>query len=127
MYFFLQRPSRKHRTIRTWIRPDPNWAKILDPDPFSIYLDPQHWFAVYCSDINFIGTYRYFSSYVDYGWGGSPGDEQGGGERGEEEEAGQEQRLQQLQQQRGGQAEGAEQGQERQEEEEAEQLQHQQL
>ena len=22
--------------------PDPNWAKILDPDPNSIYLDPQH-------------------------------------------------------------------------------------
>ena len=23
--------------------PDPNWAKILDPDPNSMYLDPQHW------------------------------------------------------------------------------------
>ena len=22
--------------------PDPNWAKILDPDPKSMYLDPQH-------------------------------------------------------------------------------------
>ena len=22
---------------------DPNWAKILDPDPNSMYLDPQHW------------------------------------------------------------------------------------
>ena len=22
--------------------PDPNWAKILDPDPNSMYLDPQH-------------------------------------------------------------------------------------
>ena len=22
--------------------PDPNWAKILDPEPNSIYLDPQH-------------------------------------------------------------------------------------
>ena len=26
--------------------PDPNWAKILDPDPNSMYLDPQHWFMV---------------------------------------------------------------------------------
>ena len=25
--------------------PDPNWAKILDPGPTSMYLDPQHWFA----------------------------------------------------------------------------------
>ena len=25
--------------------PDPNWAKILDPDPNSMYLDPQHWFC----------------------------------------------------------------------------------
>ena len=24
--------------------PDPNWATILDPDPNSMYLDPQHWF-----------------------------------------------------------------------------------
>ena len=24
--------------------PDPNWAKILDPDPNSMYLDPQHCF-----------------------------------------------------------------------------------
>ena len=24
--------------------PDPNWAKILDPDPNSMYLDQQHWF-----------------------------------------------------------------------------------
>ena len=23
--------------------PDPKWAKTLDPDPNSIYLDPQHW------------------------------------------------------------------------------------
>ena len=23
--------------------PDPNWAKVLDPDPNSMYLDPQHW------------------------------------------------------------------------------------
>ena len=23
--------------------PDLNWAKILDPDPNSMYLDPQHW------------------------------------------------------------------------------------
>ena len=23
--------------------PDPNWVKILDPDPNSMYLDPQHW------------------------------------------------------------------------------------
>ena len=23
--------------------PDPNRAKILDPDPNSMYLDPQHW------------------------------------------------------------------------------------
>ena len=22
--------------------PDPNWAKLLDPDPNSMYLDPQH-------------------------------------------------------------------------------------
>ena len=22
--------------------PNPNWAKILDPDPNSMYLDPQH-------------------------------------------------------------------------------------
>ena len=22
--------------------PEPNWAKILDPDPNSMYLDPQH-------------------------------------------------------------------------------------
>ena len=25
---------------------DPNWAKILDPDPNSIHLDPQHWLKV---------------------------------------------------------------------------------
>ena len=25
--------------------PDSNWAKILDPDPNSMYLDPQHWFG----------------------------------------------------------------------------------
>ena len=24
--------------------PDLNWPKILDPDPNSMYLDPQHWF-----------------------------------------------------------------------------------
>ena len=23
--------------------PDPNWAQILDPDRYSMYLDPQHW------------------------------------------------------------------------------------
>ena len=23
--------------------PDPNWAKILDPDRNSMYLDPKHW------------------------------------------------------------------------------------
>ena len=26
--------------------PDPNWAKILDPDPYSMYLDSQHWLEV---------------------------------------------------------------------------------
>ena len=26
---------------------DPNWAKILDPDPISMYLDPQHWLKAY--------------------------------------------------------------------------------
>ena len=25
---------------------DPNWAKILDPDPNLMYLDPQHWYHV---------------------------------------------------------------------------------
>ena len=25
---------------------DPNWAKILDTDPNSIYLDPQHWYSM---------------------------------------------------------------------------------
>ena len=30
---------------------DPNWAKSLDPDPNSIYMDSQHWF--------------YFQSVVD--------------------------------------------------------------
>ena len=25
--------------------PDPNWAKILDPDPNSLYLDPRHCFS----------------------------------------------------------------------------------
>ena len=24
--------------------PDLNWVKILDPDPNSMYVDPQHWF-----------------------------------------------------------------------------------
>ena len=27
--------------------PDPNWAKILYPDPNSMYLDPQHWIYMY--------------------------------------------------------------------------------
>ena len=25
------------------MNPDSNWAKILDPDQNSMYLDPQHW------------------------------------------------------------------------------------
>ena len=28
---------------RLTLDPDPNWAKILEPDPNSIYLDPHHW------------------------------------------------------------------------------------
>ena len=24
---------------------DTNWAKIMDPDPYSMYLDPRHWLA----------------------------------------------------------------------------------
>ena len=31
----------------TGITPDPNWAKILDPDPNSMYLDPPHWLKAY--------------------------------------------------------------------------------
>ena len=27
--------------------PHPNWAKFLDPDPNSIYLDPQHWWLAW--------------------------------------------------------------------------------
>ena len=27
----------------TNLDPDPNWAEILDRDPNSMYLDPQHW------------------------------------------------------------------------------------
>ena len=27
--------------------PDPNWAKILDPDPYSMSLDLQHWLKTY--------------------------------------------------------------------------------
>ena len=27
--------------------PDPNWAKILDAEPNSMYLDPQHWLALF--------------------------------------------------------------------------------
>ena len=26
--------------------PDQNWANILDPDPNSMYLDPQHWLDI---------------------------------------------------------------------------------
>ena len=37
--------------------PDPNpfWTKVQDPDPNSMYLDPQHWQVVYyiywCADL----------------------------------------------------------------------------
>ena len=30
-------------TLSTALDPDPDWAKILDPDPNSMYLDRQHW------------------------------------------------------------------------------------
>ena len=32
----------------TTLDPDPNWAKILDPDPNSVYLDPQQWVGGLC-------------------------------------------------------------------------------
>ena len=35
--------SFKNDSITMDPDPDPNWAKILDPDPNSMYLDPQHW------------------------------------------------------------------------------------
>ena len=31
----------------TTLDPDPNWAKSLDPDKNSMYLDPQHWVRCY--------------------------------------------------------------------------------
>ena len=31
------------KIYNTTMDPDPYWAKILDTDPISMYLDPQHW------------------------------------------------------------------------------------
>ena len=38
--------SLKVDRIALDLEPDLNWAKILDPDPNSMYLDPQHWTKV---------------------------------------------------------------------------------
>ena len=41
--------------------PDPNWAKILDPDldQNSMYLDPQDWKIEYISKIKYFLEYRF--------------------------------------------------------------------
>ena len=50
--------------------PEPNWAKILDPDPNSMYLVPQHYFSL--SSL-FWQIFNYFclSQNVDPCWYGS--------------------------------------------------------
>ena len=35
---------------------DPNWAKILDTDPNSMYLDPQHWLYEWISSLDLYET-----------------------------------------------------------------------
>ena len=34
--------------------PDPNWAKHQDLDPNSMYLDPQHWLAIWGRMLNLV-------------------------------------------------------------------------
>ena len=34
--------------------PDPNWAKLQDLDPNSMYLDPQHWLAIWGRMLNLV-------------------------------------------------------------------------
>ena len=51
--------------------PDPNWAKILDPNPNSMYLDPQHWAYVMNSRVQIRAGYQRvkISQYIHYDTG----------------------------------------------------------
>ena len=42
--FFPPKLLKKYITIyNITMDPDPNWAKLLETDPNSMYLGPQHW------------------------------------------------------------------------------------